>query len=187
MHEAIYFRIWTRTWISGAAMKAFFGKTRIPLNSLPPNSLMLLLRRCAHGTKGFCFIGAWQTSHCVVSLDAVVHPINWISSIRRKYDQVMFLRSDSLVSLLIWCSTINDIISCYKQWFGNGYQTFCPFRTLWARKMSTPYWYLMMCFMMLCNGMHIMLCRYVSSYNGLYWNGSFNDARVLQTLPVIMN
>ena len=79
--------------------------------------------------------------------------------------------------LLIWCSTINDVISCYKQLFGNGYRTFCsnyafikPFRTLWARKMSTPYWYLMMCFMILCNGIHITLRCYVSSYNGLYWN-----------------
>ena len=98
-----HLKIWIHTWIFGAEMKAFFGKTRVSLKPVALNSCMVLLRRCAQGTWGFCIIGAWQTVHITVSLDAIVDPNNPKSNIRRKYHQIMLVRSE--------CPTI---VSCQK-------------------------------------------------------------------------
>ena len=99
LKETRCFKTGLRTWINGAAAKALFGKTRNSPKCWKLNPFVVLLRRCAHGTWGFCFIGAWQTSHCVVALDVVVNPVNWRSIIRRKYHQVMFVRSTGLAIL----------------------------------------------------------------------------------------
>ena len=89
----VQFKIKILTWISGAETKAFLGKTRIPLNGVPPKMIISLLRRYAHGTWGFCIIPVSQTPHLGMLLSAIIYPTKLVrSSIRRKNHRIMFVR-----------------------------------------------------------------------------------------------
>ena len=89
----VHFKIKIPTWISGAETKAFLGKTRIPLNGVPPKMIISLLRRYAHGTWGFCIIPVSQTPHLGMLLSAIIYFTKLVrSSIRRKNHRIMFVR-----------------------------------------------------------------------------------------------